>query len=83
MTKFAKGKHPGAVWKRVDFQIHTPRDPNWSGGPHLPGGSPEFEEARRKWALDFLIYAHLNAGLDAVAIIMDIVAILQRTNALS
>ena len=26
---FAKGMHPGAVWKRADLQIHTPRDPQW------------------------------------------------------
>ena len=41
----AKGMHPGAVWKKCDFQVHTPRDTQWEGTP-FPGGTPELEQAR-------------------------------------
>jgi chromosome segregation protein len=59
--------HPGAVWKRVDFQIHTPRDPQWSGSPHLPGGTEETEAAREAWA-DGFVAKCIQLKLDAVAI---------------
>jgi len=49
-----KGLHPGAVWKKTDFQIHTPRDPQWGGGPNLAGGTDELEAARQLWADDFV-----------------------------
>lgn len=49
-----KGMHPGATWRKVDFQIHTPRDPQWSGSPHLPGGTAETEQARMEWAKAFV-----------------------------
>jgi chromosome segregation protein len=50
---YAKGRHPGAVWKKSDFEIHTPRDPGWSGS-HLPGGEQKHEEKRREWAATFV-----------------------------
>jgi hypothetical protein len=50
---YAKGRHPGAIWKETDFQIHTPRDPQWNG-PHYAGGTADTEAAREKWADDFL-----------------------------
>ncbi len=63
----AKGMHPGAVWKRADFQIHTPRDPQWTGSPHLPGGTPDHEAARHAWA-DVFVAEALRRGLSAIAI---------------
>ena len=67
MTKYPTGKHPGAVWKYVDLQVHTPRDPDWVGNPHLPGGTEEQEQARREWAENFLATATL-FGLNVIAI---------------
>lgn len=62
-----KGRHPGAVWRKTDLQIHTPRDPNWSGSPSLPGGAAEAEAARDKWA-DTFVAECLKRGLGAIAI---------------
>lgn len=64
---YPKGLHPGAVWKRADFQIHTPRDPQWTGSPHLAGGSQESEAARHAWA-DSFVQEALQRGLFAIAI---------------
>lgn len=64
---YPKGMHPGAIWKRADFQIHTPRDPQWAGSPHLPGGPQEAEAARHAWADDFVQQA-LQRGLSTVAL---------------
>lgn len=63
---FAKGKHPGAVWKKTDFQIHTPRDPNWEGSPHIPGGNGG-DQQRRKWAEGF-VEKCISLNLTAIAI---------------
>jgi len=63
---YAKGRHPGAIWKKTDFQIHTPRDPQWNG-PHYAGGTADTEAAREKWADDFLAEC-IHRGLAAVAI---------------
>ncbi len=51
----------GAHFHRCDFQVHTPRDINWKGQ------RPESEEARKKYASDF-ITACRDKGLNAVAI---------------
>lgn len=51
---YDRGRHPGATWRKCDLQIHTPRDAQWSGSPNLPGGEPEFEEARQAWATSFV-----------------------------
>jgi chromosome segregation protein len=59
--------HPGATWRCVDLQCHTPRDISWSGSPPLPGGTPESELARQAWAKDF-VAAALDKGLTVVAI---------------
>lgn len=61
------GRHPGAVWKKTDFQIHTPRDTNWQGSSPLPGGRTDHEAARELWADDFVEQCVLK-GLDAIAI---------------
>lgn len=62
-----KGRHPGAVWKKTDFQIHTPRDFNWSGSGPLPGGTLESEAARDEWADEF-VGRCLEKGIDAIAV---------------
>lgn len=59
--------HPGAIWKKLDLQIHTPRDPQWSGSPHLPGGTPDAEAGRAAWADGFVAQC-IATGLDGVAI---------------
>lgn len=64
---FPIGLHPGAVWRRADFQIHTPRDPQWGGSPHLPGGTSDCEAAREAWA-DSFVQKCLEIGLEAIAI---------------
>jgi chromosome segregation protein len=51
---YEKGQHPGAVWRKSDLQCHSPRDRNWNGPPSLPGGTPEFEDARKQWAIGFI-----------------------------
>ncbi|MDA0344963.1 MAG: AAA family ATPase [Proteobacteria bacterium] len=67
MTLFSKGRHPGAVWKKTDFQIHTPRDPQWSGSPHMAGGPSAEEDTRQAW-MDTFIQTCVDKGLHAIAI---------------
>ncbi|TPL88549.1 PHP domain-containing protein [Mesorhizobium sp. B2-3-12] len=64
---YPKGHHPGAVWRKTDFQIHTPRDAGWTGGGGLPGGSEEKELAREAWADEF-VAACLKRDIGAIAI---------------
>ena len=64
---FEKGRHPGAVWRKTDFQAHTPRDAGWRGSPPLAGGDAAKEASRDKWADDF-VAACLKRDLFAVAI---------------
>jgi len=64
---FEKGRHPGAVWRKTDFQVHTPRDAGWTGSAPLPGGDATREVAREKWADDFVAEC-LKRDLFAVAI---------------
>lgn len=63
---YALGLYPGAVWKRVDFQIHTPRDNQWKG-PTARGDTEEGKRARHEWAEGLLREAK-KRGLAAVAI---------------
>lgn len=51
---------------KCDFQIHTPRDPNWKG-QRLLGGDEEKEDARKAWAKSF-VEACVARGLSAIAI---------------
>lgn len=67
MSTYPKGMHPGAVWKQTDFQVHTPRDPGWSGSVHLEGGTDETEAARHQWA-DRFIAQCIALKIEAVAI---------------
>lgn len=61
------GLHPGAIWRRVDIQCHSPRDLRWSGSGLLPGGAENCESARDAWANSF-VQAAIDRGLDVVAI---------------
>lgn len=64
---FSKGRHPGAVWRKTDLQVHTPRDAGWSGSPSLAGGTPDLETARESWADQFVVEC-LKRHLGAIAI---------------
>ena len=67
-----------AHWRKCDFQIHSPRDPNWQG--HCPPGrgdlasgesrevtDAEIDEARASWAEDF-VDACVARKLSAIAV---------------
>lgn len=65
-----------AYWRKCDFQVHTPRDPNWQGARPLGvgddnNGSPatiaDVENARARWAEDFVDQC-TRRNLEAVAI---------------
>lgn len=65
-----------AYWRKCDFQVHTPRDPNWHGTRPLGlgdenNGSPatiaDVENARLIWAEEFIDQC-TKRGLEAVAI---------------
>ncbi|WP_423416384.1 TrlF family AAA-like ATPase [Hyphomicrobium sp. B1] len=64
---YKKGEHPGTTWRKCDFQCHSPRDLGWQGSLSLPGGTPEYEEARKDWA-NKLVEAAVAAGLGAIAV---------------
>lgn len=51
----------GAHFRRCDFQVHTPRDPNWAGA------KPSSEADRRRYADEFVL-ACRTKGLNSVAI---------------
>jgi chromosome segregation protein len=63
---YAKGKHPGAQWRKCDFQIHTPRDEQWSGA-RSASNTQDVAAARREWAEQF-VQECVTRGLGAVAI---------------
>ena len=67
-----------ASWKKCDFQIHTPRDPNWSGARPIGSGEvdPEsgqavlparIETERELWADEFVEQC-ASRGLQAIAL---------------
>jgi chromosome segregation protein len=67
-----------ASWKKCDFQVHTPRDPNWQGSRPIGEGDllPESDIAasaadvdlgRKRWAKDF-VDACVRRGLQAIAL---------------
>ena len=63
---YAKGKHPGAQWRKCDFQIHTPRDEQWSGA-RSASNTQDVEVARKEWAEEF-VQECVKRSLGAVAI---------------
>lgn len=64
---YQTGKHPGATWRLCDFQIHTPRDNDWSGSPQLEGGDENAEDRRHEWADEFVSEC-LEREIGAIAI---------------
>jgi len=54
--------HQGARFYRCDFQVHTPRDAQWTGAAR-----PKTDDERAAWARG-LIRACRTGGLDAIAI---------------
>jgi chromosome segregation protein len=67
-----------AHWRKCDFQVHTPRDPNWTGarpigqGEEIPGTdakatAQDVDDARAAWAKDFVDQCVVR-GLEAVAL---------------
>jgi hypothetical protein len=65
-----------AHWRKCDFQLHTPRDPNWSGvrpigiGLDLdgqPASAEDVDRQRRAWAESFIDHC-VAVGLDAIAL---------------
>lgn len=61
------GHHPGAVWKKIDLQCHTPRDPGWNDPAGLPGETDEDHQARENWATTF-VHAVKSKGLSVFSI---------------
>ncbi|WP_417724915.1 TrlF family AAA-like ATPase [Salipiger sp.] len=65
-----------AYWRKCDFQIHTPRDPNWQG-PRPTGenddlnGTPasmaDVDQQRQDWANEFVSQC-IARGLEAIAV---------------
>ena len=67
-----------ASWKKCDFQIHTPRDPNWTGARPVGLGesitttdakatTQDVDVARAQWAKEFVDQC-VAKGLQAVAL---------------
>ena len=67
-----------ASWRKCDFQIHTPRDPNWGGNRPIGIGEAvtengtkateaEVDAERRQWANEFVDQC-VKEGLGAVAL---------------
>lgn len=67
-----------AFWRKCDFQVHTPRDPNWVGSRPLGAGdiiketgaeatADDVDAARMQWASEFVDQC-IAKGLQAVAI---------------
>jgi type III restriction enzyme len=65
-----------AYWRKCDFQVHTPRDPNWQGSRPIGVGediggklatAADVDAARQRWAEDFVDQC-AQRGLEAIAI---------------
>ncbi|WP_405111052.1 AAA family ATPase [Phaeobacter sp. BS52] len=65
-----------ASWRKCDFQLHTPRDPNWQGKRPIgvgdetdlgPATQTQVDDARKAWALEF-VDACMKRDLRAIAI---------------
>ena len=67
-----------ASWRKCDFQVHTPRDPNWHGSRPVGEGEPvqgsgsvatveDVDNERRQWS-ENLIEQCATKGLQAVAL---------------
>jgi chromosome segregation protein len=60
------GFHPGAIWRKTDFQVHTPRDAQW-GGASFDGSSQAGRDGRVAWAKD-LIRSAIAKNISCIAI---------------
>lgn len=67
-----------AYWRKCDFQIHSPRDPNWSGDRPIGIGevgkdgkskatAEDVDAARNDWASNF-VGECVSRGLEAIAL---------------
>lgn len=65
-----------AHWRKCDFQVHTPRDPNWQGirpiglnadVDGVPATAEDVDQARMAWANE-LVDRCVSKGLEAIAI---------------
>ena len=65
-----------AYWRKCDFQVHTPRDPNWKGQRPVGenddiDGSPatmdDVNRERQKWANEFVRMCSVR-GLEVIAV---------------
>ena len=67
-----------AFWRKCDFQVHSPRDPNWQGMRPVGEGDPvpttgkaatiaDVDAERARWASEF-VDACVNRDLKAVAL---------------
>lgn len=65
-----------AHWRKCDFQLHTPRDPNWIGARPVgigldlngrPATAVDVDRERQSWA-DLFINKCVNIGLEAIAL---------------
>ena len=65
-----------AYWRKCDFQVHTPRDPNWQGARPVgvgednsgtPATAADVDAARQRWAEEFVEQC-VRRGLEAVAV---------------
>ena len=62
------GFHPGAVWRKTDLQVHTPRDAQWNGDS-FDSNSEVGREGRLAWARDLTRKIH--GGLADIAQVAD------------
>ncbi|WP_342714642.1 TrlF family AAA-like ATPase [Poseidonocella pacifica] len=76
ISKVEKTSMNFASWRKCDFQLHTPRDPNWNGKRPVglgdetdngPATQSDVDAARIAWANDFINIC-LKRDLRAVAI---------------
>jgi chromosome segregation protein len=65
-----------AHWRKCDFQVHTPRDPNWQGARPIGIGednggvaatAEDVDNSRMQWAADFVEQC-ARRGLEAIAL---------------
>jgi chromosome segregation protein len=67
-----------AYWRKCDFQVHTPRDPNWGGTRPIGQGEviketdakatpQDVDAAREKWSSEFVNQC-VAKGLEAIAL---------------
>lgn len=61
------GQHPGATWRRVDLQCHTPRDIGWVGSEGIAGHGATGVADRDAWA-EIFIAAAREKGLSIIAV---------------